>query len=220
LFTRGLIIIFDVFIKAILAGFSIAIGGTVFLSVESRPLGAFLFAVGLFAILTRGFKLFTGAIGYFWDRERGKRFKFECLVIWLGNFAGTFLGAVLINLTRIAPISEKAAALVDAKLADSPLSIFILAIFCGMLMYIAVHGWNTAEQGAIKVIACIIPVAVFILCGFEHCIANMYYFSLAFSFANPTMWLYLLLMTLGNALGAWILSVPPFILSNKSVNKP
>ncbi|MDR0974446.1 MAG: formate/nitrite transporter family protein [Ruminococcus sp.] len=215
---KGLIIIFDVFVKAILAGLSISIGGTVFLSVESRPLGAFLFAVGLFAILTRGFKLFTGAIGYFWERD--KRFKLECLVIWAGNFAGTFLGAILINLTRISAVSEKASALVDVKLADTPLSVFILAIFCGMLMYIAVHGWNTAEKGAVKIIACIVPVAVFILCGFEHCIANMYYFSLAFSFANPTMWLYLLLMTLGNAVGAWILSVPPFILSNKAVKNP
>jgi formate/nitrite transporter FocA (FNT family) len=212
-----LIIILDVFIKAILAGLSIAIGGTVFLSVESRPLGAFLFAVGLFAILTRGFKLYTGAVGYFWERD--KRFKLEVAIIWLGNFAGTFLGAVLLNLTRIAPVSDKAAALVDVKLADSPLSIFILAIFCGMLMYIAVHGFNTAEKGMIKVTACILPVAVFILCGFEHCIANMFYFSLAFSFASPTMWLYLLLMTLGNALGAWILSVPPYILSNKAVKK-
>jgi formate/nitrite transporter FocA (FNT family) len=176
-------------------------------------LGAFLFAVGLFAILTRGYKLFTGAIGYFWERNR--RFKLECAVIWLGNLVGTFLGAWMINLTRINPIADKAAALVDVKLSDTPLSIFILAIFCGMLMYLAVHGWNTAEKGSVKIIACFVPVAVFILSGFEHCIANMYYFALSSAYGIPLTWIYLLIMTAGNAVGAWILSVPVFLLERK-----
>jgi formate/nitrite transporter FocA (FNT family) len=188
----------------------------VFLSCDSRLLGAFLFAVGLFAILTRGYKLFTGAIGYFW--ERNNRFKLECAVIWAGNFCGTFLGALMINLTRIAPISDKAAALVDVKLTDTPLSVFILAIFCGMLMYIAVHGWNTAEKGSIKLIACFVPVAVFILSGFEHCIANMFYFALSGAYSLPRTWLYLLLMTLGNAAGAWLLSLPVFIIERKNTD--
>ncbi len=46
------------FVYGILAGVSIAIGGTVFLSVENRALGALLFTVGLFAVCTFGFNYF------------------------------------------------------------------------------------------------------------------------------------------------------------------
>ncbi|MDR0943720.1 MAG: formate/nitrite transporter family protein [Ruminococcus sp.] len=203
----------NVFLRSILAGLAIAVGGTVFLSVENRYLGAFLFAVGLFAILIRGYKLFTGAIGYFWERDR--RYKLECAVIWAGNLLGTFIGGVAMRFTRIITITERAQGLVDTKTADNPLSIFILAIFCGMLMYLAVHGWNNTDKGAVKIVACAVPVAVFILCGFEHVIANMFYFSLTLAWGNPLVWFYLLLMTIGNGVGAWILSLPIYILENK-----
>ena len=50
------------FVYAILAGVSIAIGGTVFLSVENKMIGALLFTVGLFTVCTFGFNLFTGKV--------------------------------------------------------------------------------------------------------------------------------------------------------------
>ena len=45
---------------------------------------------------------------------------------------------------------------------------------------------------------------VFILCGFEHCVANMFYFSVANAWSGKTV-LYLLVMTLGNSCGGLIL---------------
>ena len=47
---------------------------------------------------------------------------------------------------------------------------------------------------------------VFILCGFEHCVANMYYFSVAGMWSGKTL-LYLLVMTLGNAVGGVVFPV-------------
>ena len=41
---------------------------------------------------------------------------------------------------------------------------------------------------------------VFILCGFEHCVANMYYFSVAGMWSGKAL-VYLLVMTLGNSVG-------------------
>ena len=58
------------FVYGILAGISIAIGGTAFLSVESKPLGSLLFTVGLFTICTFGFSLFTGKVCYVFERDR------------------------------------------------------------------------------------------------------------------------------------------------------
>lgn len=53
--------------KSILSGLMICIGGTVYLSclaLNLRPLGAFLFAAGLYTICMYGFNLYTGKVGY------------------------------------------------------------------------------------------------------------------------------------------------------------
>ena len=55
------------FLDAVLAGICIGIGGTVFLSCESKIAGAVFFCVGLFAICTFGFNLFTGKVGYVFE---------------------------------------------------------------------------------------------------------------------------------------------------------
>ena len=98
--------------------------------------------------------------------------------------------------TRIQGIRENAVGICETKLADGPLSIFLLAIFCGILMYIAVDGFREKENPLILFIC----VSVFILSGFEHCIANMFYFSIAGAWSLKTI-VYLIIMTLGNSLG-------------------
>ena len=54
----------DKWLRAILAGFMIGAGGTLFLSVENRYMGSFLFGIGLFTILVFKLSLFTGKVGY------------------------------------------------------------------------------------------------------------------------------------------------------------
>lgn len=189
---------FNVLIRAILTGFAIGIGGTVFLSCESKVLGAFLFGTGLFVILTFGFYLYTGKVGYIVVNKLF--YAGQVCLIWVGNFIGTFLMAYLILNTRISGIAEKAAAMCVTKVNDGPLSIFILAFFCGILMFIAADGWKNIENQVARTLAVFLPVVVFILSGFEHCIANMFYFSIAQAWdAHSLLWL--LVMTVGNAAG-------------------
>ena len=88
----------------------------------------------------------------------------------------------------------------ETKLGDDPFSILILAVFCGILMYVAVDGFKSKENPLILIFC----VSVFILCGFEHCIANMFYFSLAGVWSAKTFG-YLLVMTLGNSLGGMLI---------------
>ena len=59
----------DVFLRALCTGFAIGIGGAGYLSCDNKYLGAFLFGTGLFTILTFGFNLFTGKVGYAVERE-------------------------------------------------------------------------------------------------------------------------------------------------------
>ena len=112
--------------------------------------------------------------------------------------------AKLVLLTRIAGIAAKADAMCQVKMNDSLLSLFILAIFCGMLMFIAADGYKKIEHSAGKFLAIFLPVIVFILSGFEHCIANMFYFSIASAWTAKSFG-YLIVMSLGNAAGGMLI---------------
>lgn len=186
----------NVFGKAVLAGVCIALGGTVYLSVENKIIGSLLFTIGLYAIVLNGLFLYTGKIGYLVVEQNKKEYLKILLTTWIGNLVGTGIGALAVLQTRISGIAENVDAICANKLADSPVSIFILAIFCGMLMYIAVDGFK--EKGNPLIL--FMGVSVFILSGFEHCIANMFYFSLAGAWSVKAF-LYLLIMTAGNSIG-------------------
>ncbi len=185
---------------AIGAGIAIAIGGTVYLSLENKIAGSLLFTIGLYTIMLNGLFLFTGKIGYFVIREDKKSYLIMLVVTWLGNLAGTMIGAILLQHTRVQGVREKAAGICEIKLSDNVLSIFFLAIFCGILMYTAVEGYRQKENPLILFLC----ISVFILCGFEHCIANMFYFTLAGMWSLKTCG-YLLVMTLGNSLGGMLI---------------
>lgn len=190
------------FVYAVLAGACIAIGGTVYLLVENRVIGSALFTVGLFTICTLGLNLFTGKVCYVFDR--GVKFLPTLIVIWIGNLVGTFIVGQLELLTRSgAALRAAAEGIAAAKLGDGLLSIFILSVLCNVLIYIAVENFakNPHELG--KYLALFLGVMVFILCGFEHCVANMYYFTVAGAWSLRTFG-YLGVMTLGNAVGGVI----------------
>ena len=190
-------------VKSIIAGVMIGIGGTVYLSVENKVVGSVLFAIGLFAIVVYGFNLYTGKIGYLVTNFNFKYIK-ELVITLVGNFIGTFFVGFILRYTRIySLISEKAKALVDIKLNDNIISILILSFFCGILMYFAVNGYKELKDVG-RYIAIFLGVIVFILCGFEHCVANMYYFSVSSSWCLNGF-LYLLIMILGNSLGGMLI---------------
>ena len=191
------------FIFGILAGISISIGGTVFLSLDNKVLGAVFFTVGLFTVCTFGFDLFTGKVCYVFDKDLP--YALSVIVMWAGNFVGAWLTAFAESLTRIGPaLQEKAAAMCTVKSNDSFLSLFILGIFCDILIYIGVDGYNKNPHEVGKYLSLLFGVTVFILCGTEHCVADMYYFSIARMW-NPHTLLCLLVISLGNAFGGVLL---------------
>lgn len=191
------------YIFGILAGVSISIGGTVFLSLDDKVLGAVFFTVGLFTVCTFGFDLFTGKVCYVFERDFS--YAVGLIFMWVGNFTGAWLTAAAERLTRIGPaLQEKAAAMCAVKAGDSLLSLFILGILCDILIYIAVDGFNKNPHEIGKYLSLFFGVTVFILCGTEHCVADMYYFSVAGMWNGHTL-LCLLVITLGNAFGGVLL---------------
>lgn len=181
----------------------IAIGGTVFLSIENKVIGASLFSIGLFGVLIYNLNLYTGKIGYLITNFNLKYIK-ELIITLIGNFIGASSVGFILRYTRIYDkIYEKSLILANAKLNDNILSIFILSIFCGLLMYYAVNGFKKQTDFG-KYLVVYLGVAVFILCGFEHCIANMYYFSVADIWSLKTLG-YTGIMVLGNSIGSFII---------------
>lgn len=189
-----------IFLKAAAAGIMIGIGGAVYLTLENKVIGAVLFGVGLYTIVLNGLFLYTGKVGDLISAKDKKAYILQLIFTWIGNLAGTALAAAAISATRIGNLGRTAEVICKTKLADTPHSILILAVFCGILMYVAVDGFR--EKGnPLILFFCVI---VFILCGFEHCIANMFYFSLAGAWSLRAV-IYLLLMTLGNSVGGILL---------------
>ena len=180
--------------KSIIGGFLIGFGGTVYLNMDNKIVAAFLFGLGLFTIINFELNLYTGKIGYL-SKENWK----EILLTLIGNFIGTNLFAFLVLQTRLAgKLKEAVAPAVELKLSDNLLSTFILAIFCGILMSIAVGTFKKLPNilGTLAVNLC---VPVFILAGFEHCVANMFFFALS---SSPADYLLTLLVAIaGNSLG-------------------
>lgn len=190
-------------VSAVIAGMLIGIGGTVFLSQVNPVVGSFLFAIGLFTIVAFQLQLFTGKIGYLPFQK--PVYFIELIITWVGNLIGTGLTAYMIRSSRVYPsLAEKVAGIVDVKLSDNFVSIFMLAIFCGMLMFIAVDVYRNVQGSTLRFIAVFVPVMVFILSGFEHVIANMFYFSLAGAW-NGRCALMMVVMTLGNSVGGMLI---------------
>ncbi|MBE6376762.1 MAG: formate/nitrite transporter family protein [Lentisphaeria bacterium] len=190
-------------LDAFFAGLFIGIAGTVYLCSSNAVIGAFLFGFGLLTIVCFSLKLYTGAIGYL--AVQGKnffRYLWELLLIWLGNFGGCFMVGFAIRHSRmLAAIEGKVQGIVNVKMADDALSLLILSIFCGMLMFTAVDAFRNEKLPSVcRPVMVFLCVMVFILSGFEHCIANMYYFSVANVLTGQSL-LLILLMTLGNSIG-------------------
>ena len=193
------------FLSGVSAGLLISLGGTVYLACDNKVVGATLFTVGLFTVCTMGFNLFTGKVCYVFQND--KEYALALPIIWIGNLAGTGLIALFASLTRNAPaLTEKAAAMCATKLGDSLGSLFFLGILCNILIYIAVEGYKNNPHEPGKYLALIFGVTVFILCGTEHCVADMFYFWIGGAFSGRGI-VCLMAITLGNAVGGVLFPV-------------
>ena len=72
--------------------------------------------------------------------------------------------------------------LVQTKLNDSWYGILVLAFMCGVMIYLGVENFARSNNNFSKVFGIVMCVFVFIICSFEHSIADMFYFLLADSY--------------------------------------
>lgn len=194
-------------VSALVSGAFIGLGATAFLAIKSAGgtylfnlIGSLFFTLGLYAIIHWQLWLYTGKVGFVFEKPFSFTLKLiPCITF---NLLGAALFALLIKATRLAPnIIPAATSLVSAKMADSYLSIFILACLCGVMIYVAVKGHAICAYGLAKTIVCFLSISIFILCGFEHVVANAVYFTYADVFSGRAAMLFVL-MALGNGVGS------------------
>ena len=147
----------------------------------SRIASALVFPAGLALVVCTGAELFTGnclmTISALQKRiSVGGLFK-NLLFVYLGNLIGAIFVAVLFVYGHIPDLysGDLAQILLNTAVSKVSLEVLCRAILCNVLVCIAVWAAMSSEQVSGKILALYPPVAIFILCGFEHCIANMFY---------------------------------------------
>lgn len=195
-----------VFLSGVFAGLLICLGALGYLySKNTSPIGgALIFGFGLFVILIKKLHLFTGKVGYVFDNKPS--YLLELLVCLVGNFvAAAAVGLTLFALTDgvwdLSSLMVAASVVASAKLSIGAGTSLVLSVLCGMMIFLAVHIYNKDVPALFKVVGVFLAVAIFILCGFEHCVANMFYFCLAGELSAKAFG-YLAVMIIGNSIGS------------------
>ena len=178
-----------------------------------KLLGACVFPTGLMLVVMAGAELFTGNCLMAGPALNGK-VKWtgvlkNWLFVYLGNMCGAFLFSWLVNQSGLmsADVANAAKSIAANKCALSFGQALLRGIGCNILVCGAVWMASGAQNAGGKAALCFFPVMLFVLCGFEHSVANMYYIPLGLQLGaeGVTVNVYLLSnllpVTLGNILG-------------------
>ena len=204
----------DVVLYGIYAGMAIGLGGLLNILANywlssspwgARVLGSLLFPTGLTLVCVLGLNLFTGKIGYLLDNNH-KYLGFLGLV-YVGNIIGSLImgGFCLVTL-KDSGVFQTALNITAGKLFEPTflniVKCFAGSVLCGALVYIAIFCYKTFKQIWLKLIGIFVAIGLFVFLKFDHCIANMFYFSFSWSWKQPLAYLNIGIVTLGNSLGA------------------
>jgi len=168
------------FLLAMFAGAFIAFGGlffTVFLSDSTlgwgaqRVVGGLCFCLGLVLVLVCGAELFTGNSLMVCALKSKKITLVQMLkawvVVWVGNFVGALFIVFLVYMAGIYKLNGEAVAHSMVSVAAGK----VCNIFVCLAVWIGTAGKTVVD----KVVGILLPIAAFVACGFEHCVANMYF---------------------------------------------
>lgn len=196
------------YLSGVYAGLCVVLAAFLYLlfwSLDLRPLGSVLFSVGLIIIVFFGFSLYTGRIGYAYANDRPSLL--TLLLTLLGNATAVVVGGYLLSLLRFTgwnALFDIAANISSSRSIGAGESWYMALINgfgCGVLVFLAVHTHKTAKRMWIKYLGLIFFITAFVVLGTEHCLANMFFFSLGNAWSGPLL-LNALIVTIGNSLGA------------------
>ena len=160
----------------------------------SRLLGGLVFSLGLFMVVVAGAELFTGnnllAMAWASGRITSAELLRNWAVVAAANLAGAVGLALLVRLADHGALNDGAVARTAVRIATAKVELswpvaFFRGVLCNVLVCMAVWLAMAARSVADKLAAVVLPVTAFVAAGFEHSIANMYFFPLAMLLGAP-----------------------------------
>lgn len=182
---------------SLLAGAFIGLGALYFVLVRSdaslgfaarQVLGGVVFSLGLILVVVAGAELFTGnnllAMAWADGRITTRELLVNWIIVCIGNFAGAAGLALLVFLSGHADMNNGAIgreyiAIATAKAALPFWTALFKGMLCNVLVCMAVWMALAGRSVIDKVVAIVFPISAFVAAGFEHSVANMYFFPLA-----------------------------------------
>ena len=143
-----------------------------------------IFPVGLMMIVFVGGELFTGdclmIMGCLHRKYSVLRMVKVLVVVFLSNFVGSVLLAAMVNASTQYHYTSGLLGAFTIKVAVGKLNLsfgaaFVSGILCNFFVCIAVLMAAAAKDIGSKVWAIFFPIMAFVVSGYEHCVANMYY---------------------------------------------
>lgn len=208
------------FSLAVLAGMFIAlagVGSTVAGAAVNKLAGACVFPAGLVMVVLAGSELFTGdclmIISALGKRISVGKMLTVLLIVYCGNFLGAWLVALLASMGgTLDSVHEAVISAAAAKASLGFGAAFVRGVLCNVLVCLAVWLAAAAKEPVGKIAGIFFPIMLFVLCGYEHCVANMYYLPAglltsaklgvaAEGLAWSGLWRNLVPVTLGNIVG-------------------
>jgi len=195
--------------KSIFAGASIALGSILFILCssfvnEGKTIGAFLFPIGLILVCFLSFNLFTGKIGFFFNTDNKKKNAINLLIMLLFNIGISFFIGWIFNLIikNNSQITSTLSSLYEKKTQNSYFFQLASSFMCGIFVYSAVILYKKMNNVVLKLLGIFLSISLFVLMGFDHCIANSFYFAAAGQLNNSATYLSLFISIIGNSFGA------------------
>lgn len=247
-----------IFVAAIMAGMFIAFGGSssnvAVFGIENvglaRTLAGCIFPVGLMLIVLVGGELFTGNCmmigGVMTGRIKAIQMIRVLVTVYLGNLVGSLVVSFLAYYSGQWKYGAGALGAYTIKVAFGKLNLSFgtavaSGILCNILVCVAVLMASASKDAVGKIFGCFFPIWAFVIAGYEHCVANMYYIPAGIiaamdpAFAQKAMELYgytaedlamlnpvnmivnnLIPVTIGNIIGGMLFVAVPYVyLYNK-----
>lgn len=217
------------FILSMMAGAFISLGAMFFCLVSGDPdlpfaaqrvLGGALFSLGLILVVVCGAELFTGNTMIVMTAlskriSWGAVFK-NWVVVFFGNLVGALVIVGCVYLSGYASmnggiVGETVVSVAYGKMTGEWVALFFKGIMCNFLVCLGVWIAYASKTVTDKVLGVMLPICAFVACGFEHCVANMFFMPLGAALCasgvvpgavDPA------LMDLGGMLWNWSATVP------------
>ncbi len=210
-------------IKSVLAGMSVAFGAIAYcLTKDQGILGAALFSIGILLVIEFDFKLFTSYVPKYApllvSENKAKlnlQFIGNAFVVFFFNFLGAAFVSLIVSLTRIGDtvvgelgsFNDVVDYIAHHKVADNLLSVFIMSVFCAIIIACICK----AEKWKHNVLYIVVLISTFIVCGFDHVVANSFYLVYSGELFTVAGLLYFAVNLLGNFVGGYLFIFIPLL---------